>query len=64
MSNYDLILPCAMRGRGNETFSDCGFKSKNVQQLEPRYDGVINSLTTVQKDNLILEIRFNKEVKI
>ena len=53
-----------MRGRGNETFSDCGFKSKNVQQLEPRYDGVINSLTTVQKDNLILEIRFNKEVKI
>lgn len=63
MSNYDLILPCAMRGRGSETFSDCGFKSKNVQQLEPRYDGVINSLTTVQKDNLILEIRFNKEVK-
>jgi len=53
-----------MRGRGSETFSDCGFKSKNVQQLEPRYDGVINSLTTVQKDNLILEIRFNKEVKI
>lgn len=48
-----------MRGRRSETF-----KSKNVQQLEPRYDGVINSLTTVQKDNLILEIRFNKEVKI
>ncbi len=64
MSNYDLIPPCAMRGRGSETFSDCGLKSKNVQQLEPRYDGVINSLTTVQKDNLILEIRFNKEVKI
>ena len=30
-------------------------KRRNVQQLEPRFDGKINCLTTVQKDNLIVE---------
>ena len=30
-------------------------KRGNVQQLEPRFDGKTNCLTTVQKDNLILE---------
>lgn len=28
---------------------------KNIQQLEPRNDGVTNTITSVQKDNLILE---------
>lgn len=28
---------------------------KNMQKLEPRKDGVSNSLTSVQKDNLLLE---------
>lgn len=28
-------------------------KRKNIQQLEPRYDGKSNCLTTVQKDNLL-----------
>lgn len=30
-------------------------KRRNVQQLEPRFDEKINCLTTVQKDNLIVE---------
>ncbi|QIG65027.1 hypothetical protein SJC10_39 [Bacteroides phage SJC10] len=30
-------------------------KRRNVQQLEPRFDGKTNCLTTVQKDNLIVE---------
>lgn len=29
---------------------------KNMQQLEPRLDGITNTITTVLKDNLILEI--------
>ena len=28
---------------------------KNIQQLEPRKDGKTNTLTTVQKDNMIME---------
>lgn len=28
---------------------------KNMQQLEPRTDGLTNTITTVQKDNLVLE---------
>ena len=30
---------------------------KNMQQLEPRTDGLTNTITTVQKDNLVLEIK-------
>ena len=30
-------------------------KRRNVQQLEPRFDEKTNCLTTVQKDNLIVE---------
>lgn len=39
------ILCVAMRGRGE------GWK----QQLEVKYDGTTNAITTVQKDNLIIE---------
>lgn len=39
----------AMRGRYNQ-------EGKVEQQLEPRWDGVTNTLTTVQKDNLIMEV--------
>lgn len=38
----------AMRGRYNDDNS-------TSQRLEPRYDGVTNTITSVQKDNLILE---------
>jgi DNA (cytosine-5)-methyltransferase 3A len=43
-SDMDLIC-VAMRGRGED----------NQQQLEPRIDQKTNSLTTVQKDNMIVE---------
>lgn len=38
----------AMRGRYDEN-------GKVEQHLEPRFDGVTNTITTVNKDNLILE---------
>lgn len=31
-------------------------KRANMQRLEPRTDGLSNTITTVQKDNLVLEI--------
>ena len=31
-------------------------KRANLQQLEPRTDGLTNTITTVEKDNLVLEI--------
>lgn len=31
-------------------------KRAYIQQLEPRTDGITNTITTVQKDNLVLEI--------
>lgn len=45
---YDIVC-VAMRGRPN------GINGKNEQQLEPRYDGKTNTITTVQKDNIILQ---------
>lgn len=38
----------AMRGRYDEN-------GKIHQQFEPRFDGITNTLTTVTKDNLIIE---------
>lgn len=38
----------AMRGRGE--------KNKTKQQLEPQLTGWTNTITSVQKDNLVLEI--------
>ena len=37
-----------MRGRYNEV-------GKVEQHLEPRYDGITNTITTVSKDNMVLE---------
>lgn len=38
----------------NHTISE---KRGNMTKLEARTDGISNTLTTVQKDNLVLEIR-------
>lgn len=32
-------------------------KRGNMNTLEPRTDGISNTLTTVQKDNMLLEVR-------
>ena len=42
-----LIIPCAIRGRGEE----------NKQMLELRKDGNTNTITSVQKDNVILCVK-------
>ena len=42
---HKVLECCAMRGRGEN----------NKQQLEVRSDGCTNSITTAQKDNMILE---------
>ena len=47
-SDYYAIC-VASRGRYNEDGS-------TSQHLEPRYDGFTNTLTSVQKDNYIIEI--------
>lgn len=47
-SDMDLIC-VAQRGRGDE----------NIQELEPRIDNKTNALTSVQKDNLILNNKSN-----
>jgi len=45
-SSKDNLLIVAQRGRGEN----------NEQQLEPRTDGKTNCLTSVQKDNLVIQI--------
>lgn len=47
-TEHQIICCVAMRGRYNEN-------GKAEQHLEPRFDGVTNTITTVSKDNLILE---------
>lgn len=44
------MIVCAMRGRYNED-------GTTTQQFEPNYTGCTNTITTVAKDNLIIEIK-------
>ena len=53
MSNCVIV---AMRGRNPENPSDRTVGLPTEQRLEPAFDGILNTLTTVQKDNLILVI--------
>lgn len=46
----------AMRGRNPDNPSDRTPGMKTVQRLEPNSWGGCNTLTTVAKDNLVLEI--------
>ena len=50
-----IQLLVAQRGRGGETVETYSAQRWH-QQLEINYSGVCNSLTTVSKDNMILEI--------
>ena len=47
----ELIIPCAIRGRGD----------KNRQMLEPRKDENTNTITSVQKDNVIICLKIEVE---
>ena len=48
--HHNNMVCVAMRGRGD----------MNEQRLEPNTSGTVNSLTTVQKDNLVLEKKIQK----
>lgn len=39
-------------------------RRSNMTRLEPRLDGLSNTLTTVQKDNYVLEIKGDDEMRI
>ena len=49
---YQIV---AMRGRNPDNPSDRTVGSPTEQRLEPNTQGMCNSLTTVQKDNLVME---------
>ena len=55
--NNELKTIVAMRGRNPENPSDRTVGAKTEQRLEPNGDGVCNTLTSVQKDNLVLEAK-------
>ena len=59
-SDMDLIC-VASRGRNPENPKRRESGLDTEQQLEPRFDGKTNCLTSVQKDNLILQINPSKE---
>lgn len=48
----------AMRGRNTENPSDRTAGSPTAQRLEPNAQGMCNSFTTVQKDNLVMEKQY------
>ena len=50
----------AMRGRNPDNPSDRTRGAKTKQRLEMNKDGLVNTLTTVQKDNLLLEKKIQK----
>lgn len=51
-----VIAPiiCAQRGRNPDDPTSLESGLKTVQMLEPKLDGTSNTLTTVQKDNLVI----------
>lgn len=51
-------LICASRGRNPENPSDCKYDAQYEQRLEINYSGASNTITTVQKDNYVLETNF------
>lgn len=53
--NFDLIC-VSMRGRNPNNPSDRRTGSPTEQRLEPKTDGKTNCLTSVQKDNLVMQI--------
>jgi len=58
--NYDLII-VASRGRNPENPSDRTTGANLEQRLEPRTDGKTNTLTSVQKDNMVMQLNPSKE---
>lgn len=57
----DMTLIVASRGRNPENQKSRQVGIETEQQLEPRNDGKINCLTSVQKDNLVMQVNPSKE---
>lgn len=55
--HHNNMVCVAMRGRNPEHPTDRTRGIKTEQRLEMNKDGLVNTLTTVQKDNLCLEIK-------
>lgn len=56
-NNSDMNFFCvAMRGRNHDNPSDRTTGAPTEQRLEPKLDGKTNCLTSVQKDNLVMQI--------
>lgn len=53
----DDFICVAMRGRNPNNHSDRTSGSPTEQRLEPNLNGKTNTITTVQKDNLVLQIK-------
>ena len=54
----------AMRGRNPDNPSDRTIGSPTEQRLEPNSQGICNTLTSVQKDNMVLEtVRIKQATK-
>jgi site-specific DNA-cytosine methylase len=60
-SQMDLIQCVAMLGRNPENPKSRVAGLPTEQQLEPRNDGKTNCLTSVQKDNLVMQLNPSKE---
>lgn len=53
----------AMRGRNPDNPSDRTIGIPTQQRLEPNSQGICNTLTSVQKDNLVMEIDMNYRIR-
>jgi DNA (cytosine-5)-methyltransferase 3A len=61
----DMTLIVASRGRNPENPKNREIGLNTEQQLEPRFDGKANCLTSVQKDNLVMQLsNFKQDVAI
>lgn len=49
-------IPIAIRGRNPENPSDRTPGIPTIQRIEPQQENICNTLTTVNKDSMILEI--------
>lgn len=49
-------IPIAIRGRNPENPSDRTPGITTIQRIEPQQENICNTLTTVNKDTMILEI--------
>lgn len=58
----DDFICVAMRGRNPENPSDRTTGSPTEQRIEPRTDRKTNTITTVQKDNLIMQLNTNNRI--